>query len=415
MAALVPAARLSAAESAFPPPHYSPAEAAFIALDDEYHTRLNEFWRQLDELPESTDIDQFCAEHDPKPEYLPKLLAFEREHAGEDVGLDALAEVVSSAVGGGGRDQPEYIARRQVLARLPRYEDRQLAARAVASLVAGDYDPQIVDYLRRLADSPQADRTVRATAQLKLAAELLSLSRQPAVAPPSGSRTSPTGMPIRYPTEVEVYKKWLAGLPPADQLAADRDAAIALLESLAADSSLREPVYRAVDPTQRLRRIDSERSATSPTFATRAAALLFNERHLSPGQPAPELALTLIDGRPWSLDDERGHFVLIQFSFTGLRPCAEMYPQLRQFQQESGDRLSILTIMRDATPDHALEATHDGTITWNVTSGRKICDRWSVNSFPTIYLIDPTGQLLAAAPRGEQLHWQISKLLAAKH
>ena len=111
----------------FPAP-LTPAETAFIALDDEYHTRLNEFWRQLDELPESTDIDQFCAEHDPKPEYLPKFLAFEREHAGEDVGLDALAEVVSSAVGGGGRDQPEYIARRQVLDRLPRYEDRQLAA-----------------------------------------------------------------------------------------------------------------------------------------------------------------------------------------------------------------------------------------------------------------------------------------------
>ena len=73
--------------------------------------------------------------------------------------------------------------------------------------------------------------------------------------------------------------------------------------------------------------------------------------------------------------------------------------------------------MRDETPDHAREATHDGTITWNVAcdgNPGKICDRWSVNSFPTIYLIDPTGQILAAAPRGEQLHWQITKLLAAE-
>ena len=395
---------------------FTPAETEYIALADEFKNKLNDFWVQGRKLTDRQQAIDFYTHHDPATEYLPKLLAFEREHAGEDVGLDALSEVVSYAARGGDQESPGFKSRREVLTRLPAYEDRELATIVIVRLTFGRYDPQVIDYLRRLSESPDANPTLRATARLELAEKLLSLR---AVRKASVERLEALdeGLPPRDPEQAADYREFLASLPPADELEPRAEEAIAILEALAATGdSFRQPAYRTIDPTNQLVRIDAEKSKTATPLSAKAAALLFEERHLRSGQPAPELELELIDGRPWSLADQRGRVVVIQFSFTGCGPCEEMYPDLRKMAEEFGDQISIVTIMRDETPDHALAAKESGKITWPIACDGmpgEVCTRWAVDGFPEIYVIDRTGRIAANGPRGEQLRWKVGKLVAA--
>lgn len=402
--------------SQFPAP-----EQEYIEFADEFDARLETYWKESSEFYQERgdkitreEAEKFEAEHDPSPEFLPKLLVFERKYAGQDVGLDALQEVASYAARGGDEESAAYQARREVLTRLPAYKNNELASLVVRRLRHGEYDPQVIATLRQLANDPEANPLVRATAQLTFADKLLSLR---------GARTSlanliasiDAGMPTRNAEDVERYRRYIDSLPPADELNAGADEAIAQLEALAAsDDALREPAYRTTDPTNHLVRIDTDKSKAGKPLATLAAALLFKERHLRVGQTAPEIDVTLIDGKPWSLAEQRGRVAVVQFSFTGCGPCEAMYPGLHKLQEEFGDKVSILTIMRDPTPDTALAKTAEGIFTWPITCDGPdfpLTTQWAVDGFPEVYVINSEGQITAIGPREEQLHWRVEKLL----
>ncbi len=395
---------------------FTPAETEFIALAEEFRGKLHDFWKHADTLTDEHERDVYYDQYDPAIEYLPKLLAFEREHTGEDVGLDALSEVTSYASGGGDTQSPGFKARREVLTRMKPYEDRPLATMVVVRLKYAHYDPRILDYLRRLADAPDADPTLRAIARFELADKLLSL-RTESQKSVDRLQDFDAGMPTLHSQEPNYYREFLASLPPEDELAACRNDAIAALESLAATGDkYRLPAYRALDPTGHLVRIDAEKSKSALPLSTKAAAVLFQERNLRPGQPAPALELQLIDGRPWSLSDQRGRVTVIQFSFTGCGPCEEMYPKLRESAEQFGERVSIVTILRDETPEHAFESAKSGKITWPIAcdgNPGEFCTRWAVSSFPTVYVLDATGRISAVNLRDTQLQWRIAKLVAA--
>jgi thiol-disulfide isomerase/thioredoxin len=397
------------------------AEQQYIDLADAFHKRLEVYWKlsnefykeRGDKIPRE-ESEKFQAEHDPSPEFLPQFLAFEREHAGQDVGLDALNEVASYAARGGDTKSAAYRARRELLARLPEYRDREMTTMLLRRLTSGPYDPQITTTLRTLANDPEANSVVRATAQLTLADKVLSL-RAARAAVDKEIAAIEAGMPTVTADQLAYYREYVASLPPADELEAGATEAITMLETLAAsDDSLRQPEYRTIDPTNHLIRIDTEKSKTGKPFATLAAALLFKDRHLRVGQTAPDVDFTLIDGKPWKLADQRGRVVVIQFSFTGCGPCEAMYPGLRKLQEEFGDKVSILTIMRDPTPDTALAKTASGTFTWPITCDGPdfpLTTKWAVDGYPEVYVLNPAGQITAIGSRDEQLHWRVAQLL----
>lgn len=397
------------------------AEQQYIDLADAFHKRLEAYWKKSNEFYKERgdkitreESEKFQAEHDPSPEFLPQFLAFEREHAGLEVSIDALNEVASYAARGGDTKSAAYRARRELLARLPEYRDREMTTLLLRRLTSGPYDPQVIAALRTFANDPKANPVVRASAQLTLADQVLSL-RNTRAAVDKEIAAVEAGMPPSFPDQLAYFREYVATLPPADELEAGATEAITMLESLAAsDDTLRQPEYRTIDPTNHLIRIDAEKSKTGKPFATLAAALLFKERHLRVGQTAPEIEVTLIDGNPWKLADQRGRVVVIQFSFTGCGPCEAMYPGLRKLQEEFGDRVSILTIMRDPTPDTAIEKTAKGTFTWPITCDGPdfpLSTKWAVDGFPEVYVLNPEGQIDAVGPRDEQLHWRVKQLL----
>lgn len=397
------------------------AEQEFIDLAEKFHKRLEAYWKLSNEFYKERgdkitreESEKFQAEHDPSPEFLPQFLAFEREHPGQDVSLDALNEIASYAARGGDEKSAAFKARREFLARLSAYRDREMTTMLLRRLTSGPYDPQVIATLRAFANDPQANPVVRASAQLTLADKILSL-RDSRAAVDKEIAAIDVGMPPSFPDQLSYFREYVATLPPADELEAGATEAITMLESLAAsDDTLRQPEYRTIDPTNHLIRIDAEKSKTGKPFATLAAALLFKERHLRVGQTAPDIDVTLIDGKPWQLADQRGRVVVIQFSFTGCGPCEAMYPGLRKLTEEFGDRVSILTIMRDPTPETAIEKTAKGTFTWPVTCDGPdfpLTTKWAVDGFPEVYVLNPQGEITAIGPRDEQLHWRVEQLL----
>ena len=410
---LLPPPCLAAEEPAAEPP-LTPAEKEFAALADDYFDELKTFWQQLDKINNPQELDAFYAERDPAIGYMPKFVAFEREHAGEDVGLDAIGEILSYAGRGGGTASAAYAARRKMLARLPTYEDRELAVGAFHSMCSGNYDPRIVDYLRRTAVSPRACSIVRETARFTLAKKLLSLRDGREVLEQKLALLEARADEASV-QEAQDNREFFQDYPSGDQLAAGVREAVAILQDLAASGEkFRQPVIRTIDPSGRIARIDPERTKSAPFLSETAAALLFKEQHLRPGQPAPEMDIELVDRRKWSLASHRGRVVVIQFSFTGCGPCEQMYPDLRELDEQFAERLSILTLLRDATPDHGREGIDSGRFTWNIgcdgLPGR-FTKRWAVDSFPTIYVIDPAGRVAAVNLRGDALKQKVTDLV----
>lgn len=397
-------------------PALTAAESEYIALAEEFNQRLEVFWQEESELTDAKQAEEFHEEHDPGIEFVPKLLAFEESHQGEDVGLDALGEIVSYAGRSGNPDSYLVPARREALARMQPYEARALASLVVRRLKSGAFDPQVLDYLQRLAKSTEADPTLRAVAKVTFADQVLS-SRELRKVIDDRLRDFAAGMPAKFPEQADYLREIVESLPPIADIDARADEAIAMLEELAATGDeFRAPEYHKIDPNNHLIRIDAEKSKNGTLLSERAAGVLFQERHLRLRQSVPNLEIELIDGQPWSLDSHRGKVVVVQFSFTGCGPCEAMYPDLRNMKEELGDRVEIVTILRDETPTQAKQAQESGKITWPIHCDGvpgKLCTQWAVDAFPEIYVIDPTGQIAANGYRDEALRWKVEQLLAA--
>ncbi len=150
-----------------------------------------------------------------------------------------------------------------------------------------------------------------------------------------------------------------------------------------------------------------------PLVKELAAGLLFKEQHLREGKPAPDLKLQLVSGEDWSLADQRGKTVIIQFSFKGCGPCEAMYPDLRELAAAHKEKLAILSIMVDEKKADTTDAVNSGKLAWNVHwDGDRgpIATQWAVPSFPTVYVIGPDGRIVSNGLRGNQLKAKIAEL-----
>jgi len=63
-----------------------------------------------------------------------------------------------------------------------------------------------------------------------------------------------------------------------------------------------------------------------------------SELRLQPGQPAPDLMLTDLDGHPHRLSDYRGRRLLLNFWASWCAPCQYEIPEFVKYQSEYGKR-----------------------------------------------------------------------------
>ncbi|MFC3416463.1 TlpA family protein disulfide reductase [Algoriphagus hitonicola] len=115
------------------------------------------------------------------------------------------------------------------------------------------------------------------------------------------------------------------------------------------------------------------------------------------GELAPNFTLESKAGSDFSLSNQKGKYVLLDFSFTGCAGCVKALPELIELQAELSNQVEFVTIWNDRTRRTWLEIQKEHKSRMNWTS---LWDRnsfatklFEIEIFPSFVLINPEGEV----------------------
>lgn len=137
------------------------------------------------------------------------------------------------------------------------------------------------------------------------------------------------------------------------------------------------------------------------------------------GQPAPELDAVDFEGKPVKLSDHRGKVVAVVFWATWCKPCRAMIPHERELVARfHGKPFEMISINSDDNPEAARNVIIAERMTWTNVKTRGSSDplheRWGVEAYPSVYVIDQKGILRHQQYDSRGLDFTIEKLLAER-
>jgi len=130
------------------------------------------------------------------------------------------------------------------------------------------------------------------------------------------------------------------------------------------------------------------------------------QQPLEPGRPAPELeggVAWLNTGKPLSLKDLQGKIVLLDFWTLCCINCMHIMPDLARLEEKYKNQLVVIGVHSAKFENEKnSESIRKAILRYELKhpvindSEHKIWNAYNVNWWPTIYLIDPEGNLVAA-------------------
>jgi cytochrome c biogenesis protein CcmG/thiol:disulfide interchange protein DsbE len=117
------------------------------------------------------------------------------------------------------------------------------------------------------------------------------------------------------------------------------------------------------------------------------------------GRPAPVLAGTTLAGSPFSLTQERGHYVYVNFFASWCPPCQEEQQALMDFgfhQGQEADGARMVSVVFNDTVSDARRYVSEWGIPWPVVpdNAGAIANRFGVSAPPMTFLVDPQGTVV---------------------
>jgi len=140
------------------------------------------------------------------------------------------------------------------------------------------------------------------------------------------------------------------------------------------------------------------------------------------GKTAPDFTQPDTLGKPVSLKDFRGKYVLLDFWASWCHPCREENPNVvKAFNKFKDQNFTILSVSFDqkGAKDKWLDAIHHDGLTWTNISELKFWDNnaaklYDIQGIPANFLIDPNGIIIARDLRGKELDQKLSEVLYKK-
>ena len=147
----------------------------------------------------------------------------------------------------------------------------------------------------------------------------------------------------------------------------------------------------------------------------------FRKNAPGPGAVAPVIEATTLDGRPLSLGEFKGRYVLLDFWATWCGPCIGEIPQLQSIHEAFGKdgRFEIVSLSVDEKIEEPRKFQERRKLPWTqafLGTGihGPIPGKFGIVAIPAFVLIGPDGKIVDRGMRGADLKKAVAKVLAAK-
>ncbi len=137
--------------------------------------------------------------------------------------------------------------------------------------------------------------------------------------------------------------------------------------------------------------------------------------HLAIGSEAPNIVGKDLQNQPLDLHDYRGKVVVISVWFTGCGPCMALSPKEQHLIETYKERpFALLGVCCDETIDKAQKTATEHKMNWPCWfdgQNGPIARDLNVLQWPTIYVLDKDGIVVAKDLHGDELDKKIAQLM----
>lgn len=118
---------------------------------------------------------------------------------------------------------------------------------------------------------------------------------------------------------------------------------------------------------------------------------------VEPGNPLPDFSLTSLDGQTITLEQWRGHPVVINFWATWCPPCRDEMPLLEAAFKDSQGKLVVIGVNYAESPDKVSSFVRQAGITFPIALDQEgiVAERYQVSGYPTTFFVNAEGTLVA--------------------
>ena len=140
-------------------------------------------------------------------------------------------------------------------------------------------------------------------------------------------------------------------------------------------------------------------------------------RNIKIGDQFADFEQTNANGKKVRLSDIKGKYILLDFWASWCGPCREENPELVATYHQFKDKgFAILGVSADESKVQWLKAIKDDQLPWENVSDLKgdknvVAVMYGINAYPTSYLIDDTGKIIAKDLRGDKLKKKLIELM----